>query len=242
MGVARGIATFLFILSIPVALITTNIRFVANEPRVYRYAIDDYGAVAATGIQRAELIRAGAEIRDYFNNGEETLNIRVTQAGKETSLFNPQETQHMKDVKDRFRLVNRAQELSVVYLLAYAAIVVLWAREITTRQLAVFVLAGCAVGMATLGVAAAIGLAGFDSAWTDFHELIFSNDFWRLNPATDHLIQMFPPAFWENIVFFVCVLCAAEAALLMIAAALYLGATSHALAQRQVEAYYGNAA
>ena len=51
---------YLFILSIPVALFTTNIRFVANEPRVYRYAIDEYGAVGTTGIGRDELLKAGA--------------------------------------------------------------------------------------------------------------------------------------------------------------------------------------
>ena len=49
-------------------------------------------------------------------------------------------------------------------------------------------------------------LAGFDSAWEGFHRLIFSNDFWQLNPRTDHLIQIFPPAFWESIVFFIGVL------------------------------------
>lgn len=238
MGVARGFATVLFILTIPVALITTNIRFVANEPRVYRYAIDDFGGVAATGIPRNELLRAGGEIRDYFNNREQTLNIRVSQNGKETSLFNPQETQHMKDVKSRFRLVNRVQELSVVYLIAYMAVVVLWAGEITTRQLAGYVLAGCGIAMVTLGIAAGISFAGFDSAWTSFHEVIFSNDFWRLNPATDHLIQMFPPNFWESIVFFIGVLSAAEAALIMIAAGIYLGATSHHTSESRFEPTY----
>ena len=73
----------------------------------------------------------------------------------------------------------------------------------------------------------AVGLAGFDSAWADFHKLIFSNDFWLLNPSTDHLIQMFPLAFWESIVFLVGTLVVAQAALLLLGAALYLGASRH---------------
>ena len=54
--------------------------------------------------------------------------------------------------------------------------------------------------------------------------LIFNNDFWLLNPATDHLIQIFPPTFWENIVFFMGTLVVAEAALLLLGAGIYLGA------------------
>lgn len=227
MGVFRVVATLLFIVCIPVALITTNIRFMANEPRVYRYAIDDFNAVPVTGIDRQELLRAGAEIRAYFNNSQDTLQIEVQEDGREASLFNARETVHMKDVKDRFQLASRAQEFSLMYVLTYIVVVVLWAREITPRELAVRVAGGSVLCLAGLGVIGAIGLSGFDSAWESFHRLIFSNDFWQLNPATDHLIQMFPPDFWQSIVFFVGMMVVAEAALLLLGAGLYLGASRH---------------
>lgn len=227
MGVFRTAATLLFILCIPIALITTNVRFMANEPRVYRYAIDEFDAVATTGIERAELIRAGAEIRDYFNNDQDTLLIEVSEDGRETSLFNARETVHMQDVKDRFQLANRVQEFSTMYALVYIVVVVLWAREITPRELAVRVAGGSVLCLVALGVVGAVGMSGFDESWEDFHRLIFSNDFWLLNPATDHLIQIFPPDFWESIVFFVGMMVVAEAALLLLGAGLYLGASRH---------------
>jgi integral membrane protein (TIGR01906 family) len=226
-GVFRFAATVLFILCIPVALVTTNIRFMANEPRVYRYAIDEFDAVSTTGIERNELIRAGAEIRDYFKNDQDTLLIEVTEDGREVSLFNARETVHMQDVKDRFQLANRVQEFSTMYVLAFIVVVVLWAREITPRELAVRVAGGSVLCLAVLGGIGAVGLSGFDQAWSDFHEVIFSNDFWQLNPATDHLIQMFPPDFWESIVFLVGTMVVAEAALLLLGAGLYLGASRH---------------
>jgi integral membrane protein (TIGR01906 family) len=231
-GLIRILATILFVISVPVALVTTNIRFVANEARVYRYAIDEFNGPATTGIERAELIRASAQIVDYFNNDAKTLEIRVQEDGREVPLFNARETAHMEDVKDRFQAVNKAQELSVIYALSYIAVVVLWAREVTMRQMALQVAAGCVICLAAIGALVAVGLAGFDSAWEDFHELMFSNDFWLLNPATDHLIQMFPPAFWESIVFFIGTLIAAEAILLMIGAGIYIGASRHQAAQR----------
>lgn len=232
MGALRFLATVVFILSIPIALVTTNIRFVANEPRVYRYAIDEYGAVSATGIARDELIQAGADLRAYFNNGDKEPNIRVQKGDQEINLFGAREVAHLVDVKDRFRLVNRIQEFSVLYLIGYIAAVVLWAREVTPRRLAVNVIVGSLLTLGVIGAAGALGASGFDSAWTDFHEVLFSNDLWRLNPDTDRLIQIYPPEFWENIVFFIGLLVVAESAALIIASALYLGASRHAETRR----------
>ncbi|HWC29813.1 MAG TPA: TIGR01906 family membrane protein [Dehalococcoidia bacterium] len=227
MRIFRTLTIILFVLSVPVALVTTNIRFMANEPRVYRYAIDEFNAPATTGIDRDELIRAGGEIRAYFNNDADTLAIEVTEDGRETSLFNARETLHMKDVKNRFFWVSRANEFSLLYVLTFIVAMVLWSREVSQRTLAVLVASGCVLCLALLGGVGAVGLAGFSSAWEDFHRLMFSNDFWLLNPATDHLIQIFPPDFWERIVFLVGLMIVAEAAFLILAAGLYLGASRH---------------
>lgn len=238
MGAFRFLAAVLFVLAVPTALLTTNVRFIIDEQRVYRYAIDEFGAVEATGISREELLRASAELRAYFKNDQDVVSIRVQRGGREVSLFNPRETAHLKDVKDRFRLLNRVQEFSVLYGLVYIAAVVLWSREVTLRGLALRVAAGCVLTLAAVGGAGAVAMSGFDSAWADFHELVFTNDLWRLNPATDHLIQMFPPAFWESIVFFVGMLVAAEAALILIAVGVYLGVTAHEAPRGRLQPYY----
>jgi integral membrane protein (TIGR01906 family) len=233
----RFCSIVLFIIAVPVALITTNVRFAVNQPRVYRYAIDDFGAVRATGIDRDQLLRASGELRDYFNSGNEPLAIQVQVNARDQSLFNPRETAHLADVKDRFQLVNRAQELSFVYILIFIAAAVVWARAVSARSLAVYVAAGCGICLAVIATIGLLGLAGFDSAWEDFHLLIFSNDFWRLNPATDHLIQIFPLAFWENIVFILGLMIAGEAALLLLASGFYLGASKRAGARRLTADY-----
>lgn len=238
MGAFRFLATLLFVLAVPTALVTTNIRFLANEPSIYRYAIDQYDAVQTTGIDRAQLIRAGGEIRAYFGNGQDTLAIRVQENGREVSLFNPRETAHMKDVKDRMQLMNRVQEFSVLYLLIYITAVVLWAREVSPRGLAKGVIAGSVLALVAIAAAGVLSFAGFDSAWADFHRLIFSNDFWLLNPATDRLIQIFPPPFWENIVFLIGMLIAAESALIILGAVIYLGVSGHQRSARRLAPSY----
>jgi integral membrane protein (TIGR01906 family) len=59
---------------------------------------------------------------------------------------------------------------------------------------------------------------GFEPLWDRFHEVVFTNDLWRLNPATDRLIQMFPEAFWAEATFIVGALTVAEALAIVIAA------------------------
>lgn len=41
-----------------------------------------------------------------------------------------------------------------------------------------------------------LALAGFDTLFLRFHELAFSNDFWRLDPRRDYLVLLFPQNFW----------------------------------------------
>ena len=70
------------------------------------------------------------------------------------------------------------------------------------------------------------GKPGFEGAWEQFHEIFFSDNY-RFNPVVDHLIQIYPEAFWENIVFFIGMLIVAEALLLLIGSIIYLGVTGH---------------
>jgi len=225
-GLFRNLATLLFVLTIPIALVSTTVRFVFNEPRVYRYAIDEYGAVQASGINRSELIRAGAELRTYLNSDSGPLRIQVMQDNRTISLFNPRETTHLNDVRRLVGDLNKVQLASTLYVLVYVASVVLWSREVSLRALAVAMSMGSVLTLGVLGAAAALSTSGFDAAWLQFHEVFFSDNY-KFNPLTDHMMQIFPQDFWQSIVFFVGVMIAAEASLILIGACIYLGATGH---------------
>ncbi|MDZ4278048.1 MAG: DUF1461 domain-containing protein, partial [Dehalococcoidia bacterium] len=120
MGFVRQIAALLFIVALPVALVTTNVRIVLNEPRLYEYAADNYDTPRATGIERPELLRASGELREYFNNDADEIFVRVEEEdGRPVSLFNARETQHLRDVKTLFQTSFLVQEGAVIFALAY---------------------------------------------------------------------------------------------------------------------------
>ena len=222
MAFVRNLAAAIFIVSLPLALITSNVRFAANEGRLYEYGFDEYGAEARTGIDRDQLSRAGRELRAYFNNDQETVSIRVTEDGREVALFSERETAHLRDVKDLFGLTFRVQEAALVFVLAYVAAVFLWARERSLRSLAIQTLGAGLLTAAIIVGLGVVAVTGFDRAFEQFHLISFDNDLWKLNPRTDHLIQMFPEGFWFDASMFVGILTLVEAGLLTLFSGAYL--------------------
>ncbi len=198
LGLLRMIVVGLFVLAVPIALITTTIRVAVSEKAVYDYGVQDYGAQQASGIPVSELTRANGQIRDYLvspNAGP--LAVTVTDnAGVSGPLFNARETVHMADVRSLVQLMFKIQVLSVALVLTLvAAMVILW----PTRVLAAAALWAGLLMTAVIGIVGAVALSGFDATWTQFHQLAFTNSFWQLNPLTDHLIQMYPDLFWQDV-------------------------------------------
>jgi integral membrane protein (TIGR01906 family) len=222
MGFARTLASILFVIALPVALVTTNVRLLANAPMVYDYAFDRYDAAETTGLARSDLDACGAALREYFNNGEKTYFCSVTEDGLPASIFSARETRHMEDVKSLFVKVNRAQEISVVFVLLYAVGFFIWARDGQVRQLAAQCLVGLTLGIAAIGGIGVVAAFGFESAFERFHSIAFANDLWKLNPATDHLIQMFPEPFWRDMTVLLGAMCAVEALAIAAVAVVYL--------------------
>ena len=182
-------------MALPFALITTNVRIAISELVVYDYAVRHYGAEEASGIPESELIRANRQIHSYLtNSGEGSLAPIVVNARGETeALFNVRETAHMADVRDLVAALFSVQVLVLGTIVSLAvAMLVLW----PPRALAAAAVYGSVLTACVLGLLSLVALSGFDSAWSQFHVLAFANDFWELDPDRDHLIQMYPEAFW----------------------------------------------
>jgi integral membrane protein (TIGR01906 family) len=225
-GFIRLIATVLFIIAVPTALVLTNIRIVTNEPRVYEYAIDEYDGPATTGIPRGELLRASNDLRRYFRDGRENIVVRVqNDRGETESLFNSRETQHLHDVKSVMRGAFRVQEVAVLFVCAYVVTTFIWARESSARGLAMQLLLASGVGLVAIAAIGAVAALGFDAFWERFHGVLFDNDLWQLDPERDHLIQMFPEDFWRDVVIWIGAATIGELLVLAGVSAAYLGLT-----------------
>jgi integral membrane protein (TIGR01906 family) len=216
------IASIAFIVALPIFLVTSNIRIYAGEAWFYERGFRAHDADQATGLPLAEVDRAGAEIRAYFENDARFLAITVQDDEGPGPLFSEREVLHMADVKDVMRFMFRLHEISLIVVLGLVAGRFLWASEAPLRTLARDTLAGLGVGLVAVALVGALAVAGFDSAWNQFHELVFSNDFWRLDPDTDRLIQMFPEEYWQDSVLLIAAAIAVQGVILAALAGAYL--------------------
>tara|TARA_B110000263_G_C15292690_1_gene504112 strand:+ start:991 stop:1698 length:708 start_codon:yes stop_codon:yes gene_type:complete len=188
--------TSIFILCIPVFLVTSNVRWVIDTPLLYSYGFDKYDTAARTGIERAELIKAGKLFRDYFNNDQNLLQVRVVQNGVLRNIYNAKEIAHMVDVKNLVQGVFNIQTYLGVFLAIFITLGFLIYRAKWLRILGELIALG---GMLTLALVVFVGLLsliGFDKLFLAFHIISFDNNLWQLDPRRDMLLIMFPQGFF----------------------------------------------
>lgn len=118
--------------------------------------------------------------------------------GQETPAFSEVETLHLKDVKALF---DQAKTLFYAGLVLFAGLVVLiFFFGSTWRQRRMIV--ACALRWAAVVCVLILLLMvlmtsfNFSSAFFLFHEVLFDNELWLLNPQTDLLVQLMPEPFF----------------------------------------------
>ena len=192
-------ARCLFILCLPLLLLTASIGGAVNSLSLYKYGFEKYNVSQTTGLADVELEKAATGLIGYFNSDEEHISLTVIKDGQPFVLFNQREVAHLKDVKGLFRLDYWVLLGTLIYTLAYVG-VSLWRKD--RRQLAWGLIGG---GGLTLGLIVALGLGAllsFDQLFRQFHLLSFTNELWLLDPTKDYLIMLFPRGFWYDATLF----------------------------------------
>lgn len=212
MKILGFITNWLFILCLPVLLLTASIGVAINSLWLYQYGFAKYEISRTTGLAEAELDKAASGLISYFNSSEEYISLSVTKDGKSFELFNRREAIHLKDVKELFWLDYKVVATALIYVMGYVAANFFWKKDL--RRLARGVVKGSGL---TLVLMLAIGLGtllGFDQLFLQFHLISFSNEFWQLDPTTDYLIMLFPQGFWYD-TFLFCVIVTALGAIIL---------------------------
>ena len=207
----------LIVLIVPLLLVTTNVRLVADSPYLYSYGFQKYGIESVTGIEMGQLELAGEKIRDYFSNDQDYLVIDIERQGQEIkNLYNQREILHMKDVKNLIQLIYSIQIWS---LLLCITLILIGFLSIRLRKFSNVIDPISWGGGLTLGIAAVVGilsLFGFQRLFLFFHLVSFDNDLWILDPTRDYLIMMFPQGFFFDATVFIVVLTLGQALLLWV--------------------------
>jgi integral membrane protein (TIGR01906 family) len=188
-------ARWLFMLCLPVLLLTASIGWAANSHWLYNYGFQKYSVVQTPALAEFDLEEIANGLISYFNSDEEYISLIVAKDGESFELFTPEEIIHFKDVKGLIWLDYWALLGTLIYVLVYAGVCLFWQRRRYWRRLAWGVVGGSGI---TLVLILALGLGvllGFDQLFYQFHLLFFSNEFWS---AEGYMLLLFRQHFFYD--------------------------------------------
>ena len=177
-----------------VAIISASLNFLIRYDFIYEYNLSSNNSIQSiTSLSISELTDINNNIRDYFFNEDELLNV---------DIYSDKEIAHMKDVKNLIRLVLTLGKYSAVIFLIFSFLLNNYFAVSITSLLknSLFIFISFSVILAL-----AFGLF-FNQVFLLFHELSFSNDLWILNPNSDYLLMMFPEVFFRDVAIMIILL------------------------------------
>jgi len=202
------LSSLFYIILLPIFFISVNVIYVTNSDWLYSYGWNRNQIENSTGLSIDQLNSGSDQIKSYFNNDEEYLNLIIIEDGIKYSLYNEKEILHMKDVKHLIKLTQNTIIFSGLFILAYYLVTIFTAKSLR-KSIEQIRKSSKISAYSTVGFLAFFGLlASINFTWLfrQFHFISFSNDLWQLNPNTDYLIAMFPQRFFLETTIFIGVL------------------------------------
>ena len=190
------VARWLFILCLPILLLTASLGWAVNSLPLYKYSFK----YQTSDLSEEELETAATGLISYFNSDDEDITLTVVKDSEPFELFNEREVAHLRDVKNLIWLDYCFLLGTLIYILGYAGFSLIRGKD--WRWLARGVVWGSGI---TLALILALGLGilvGFDQLFWQFHVISFANELWQLDPARDYLIMLFPRDFWYDAALF----------------------------------------
>lgn len=178
-----------------VVLLLTAVSIVTQADPYFKWHYEAHDILEVTGIEMNDLMKVTDKLIDYMYDKEENLDIEVLVHGKMEEVFGERERLHMIDVK---RLFIQGKLLrDVLACIVFVAIVYFIGRKkemfiLWSKTLLRFFLTSLAI----VGITAGLLMIDFNYFFVKFHEILFDNDLWILNPRTDILLQMVPEIFF----------------------------------------------
>jgi integral membrane protein (TIGR01906 family) len=199
-------------LAVSVAIILTSVQLFSESGHFYEYEfsrLDVYANIGRAGshLGLQDFNKLPDAISGYLSDKYPDFSVQVETdssplGGDGGDGFNDREKEHMKDVKALFRSAMSVRSVSA--LAASAIALYALARE----RAAIWSFIRRMMGWASVWTAICAALlvlvstVDFTSWFMRFHEALFTNDMWLLDPSTSLLINVLPEQFFVDVVIF----------------------------------------
>ena len=198
--ISTSIKIFSSILWVPVTL-CISLEIITFSDWVYEYNWTRNQISQNTGIKIDQLNQVSDQIKDYFRDDQEKLEVLLQQPGKEVlNLFNQKEIDHMVDVKNLIKTTILFERVGLILLIIFFVFYLFregyisFYENLKRIMLVSFLIWSILLFLIVFGM-----IVDFNYTFTLFHKIMFTNDLWILDPNSDFLIMIYPQRFFLEI-------------------------------------------
>lgn len=183
------------------AVLFTSLQICINQRNWYYESYVKYGTAKETQISDEEMTEAIFRLIDYMEGRADSIQLSVTENGQTVEMYNRQEIDHMVDVRALYQAWRAVRTYGGI--LAVIIIAVCMATLQNGERIGMlcrgFLIAAAVFGavLIVLGIWVAVD---FNSFWTEFHHLFFTNDLWLMDYRTCRMIRICPLQLFNDIV------------------------------------------
>ena len=216
MKIAVFIARIVFVVCLPVLLLTAVIAVEVNSSLLYTHGFEKYDvrqSLAENGLNLTDDDMAGIArgFIHYFNSSEEYISLTVQQNNETVALFNNEEIIHFKDVRKLFRFDYNVLLGTFCYCLVFSLVSIFGRKGKNRNNLAGDTIKGSVLSLGLMLLLGIGALVDFDSLFYQFHLLVFTNSFWS---AEGNMLLLFPDGFWYDAAVYIVIAIALLAVIL----------------------------
>lgn len=186
------------------AVLFTSLQFCMNQRDWYYKTYVKYNTDKHTMMSKEDMTEAIFRLVDYMEGRVDSIQLSVTEAGRVVEMYNRQEIDHMVDVRALYQAWRAVRTYGGILAAITIAVCML---TLPKGQRIGMLCRGFLIAAAVFGaVLIVLGIwvaVDFNSFWTEFHHLFFTNDLWLMDYATCRMIRICPlPLFNEIVVRF----------------------------------------
>jgi len=168
--------------------VLTAVHIVGTDDALYYREQMAADILPEAGISEAELRELDGRLADYLSGDSAAL--------ESSPPFNDREMPHMRDCFELFQMLRRVRARLIPWTIVLALGGAWVLRDRRRARLCGWL--SPLVLLAPLGGFALYAALDFDGAFTLFHRMLFRNDLWLLDPATDLLIRICPESMFMH--------------------------------------------
>lgn len=194
-----GFLAFLAGLLLLTGGLLTCFQITINQDGYFVRLSQQFQTGQAVGITDQEAGQVLDHLVDYMEGREESIQMTLEVNGQSQELFTQDEITHMEDVQKLYQTARLGRDICLIGAAVLYLLVLLFGRPRPFRLWAGGYLASCGLTAVVGGGLTIWAVRDFNSFWTKFHQLLFSNDLWLMDPEKSKMILLCPAELFQSI-------------------------------------------